>query len=174
MSVIESLHEARKRRLQRIAARAVPQAEAPARRCAVNKTAQMPRRAADPDYERAWAAVIMGLSEHGVAPVRSPRIAEVQRATARHFGVPLKEMLADNRGRLLARPRHVAMYLAKQLTPRSFGEIGHAFGGRDHSTAVYAVGAIERRLRSDGELAHHVARIRDELEDDIRSRNDEA
>ena len=174
MSVIESLHEARKQRLQRIAARAVPQRHAPVRRREPDGHPQAPRRAVDRDYERAWAAAIMGVSEQGVPPVRNPRIVEVQRATARHFGVPLKEMLADNRGRLLARPRHVAMYLAKQLTPRSFGEIGHAFGGRDHSTAVYAVGAIERRLRSDGELAHHVARIRDELEDDIRSRNDEA
>jgi chromosomal replication initiator protein len=174
MSVIESLHEARKQRLQRIAARAVPQRHAPVRRREPDGHPQAPRRAVDRDYERAWAAAIMGLSEQGAPPVRNPRIVEVQRATARHFGVSLKEMLAASRERPLVLPRHVAMYLAKQLTRKSFGEIGRAFGGRDHSSALYALSTIERRLGSDAELAHHVACICHTLEDDIRSRNDEA
>jgi chromosomal replication initiator protein len=74
-------------------------------------------------------------------------------------------MLAEGHSRLISRPRHVAMYLAKQLTTRSFADIGRTCGGRDHTTVVHAVKGIEARLRGDAELAHHVACIRDELEE---------
>jgi Bacterial dnaA protein helix-turn-helix len=116
----------------------------------------------DRDYERAWAAEIMGLVEDGGQPRRRPRVVEIQRATAQHFGITVNEMVDEQQTRRLAMPRHAAMYLAKQLTLKSFAEIGRAFS-RDHSTVVHAVNGIAARLESDGELAHHVAHVRDEL-----------
>ena len=88
----------------------------------------------DREYERAWVAEIMGVIDGGDFPSRRPRIVEIQRVTARHFGIPLNELLADRRTRTPAAARHAAMYLAKQLTVKSFAEIGRAFAGRDHST----------------------------------------
>jgi len=52
----------------------------------------------------------------------------------------------------VARPRQVAMYLAKKLTPRSLPEIGRRFGGRDHTTVMHAVKRIEELRASDREI----------------------
>jgi Bacterial dnaA protein helix-turn-helix len=166
MSVIESLHQAHKARLKRLSARSAPQREtpAPSRVAAILdlKAKRIPSRyLLDRDYERAWATVIMGLDNE--LPPRRPRIVEIQRATARHFDITVNEMLDDQRIRKLAMPRHAAMYLVKQLTLKSFAEVGRAFAGRDHSTVVHAVNGIKARLQFDGELAHHIACIRDEL-----------
>jgi hypothetical protein len=170
MSVIDSLHQAHKARLKRLSARAVPQRETPVppHGAAIPGIDLKARRIRsrylpDRDYERAWAAEIMGVIDGGDVPSRRPRIVEIQRVTARHFGIPLNELLADRRTRTPAAARHAAMYLAKQLTVKSFAEIGRAFAGRDHSTVVHAVKGIEARLPFDGELAHHIAGVRDEL-----------
>jgi hypothetical protein len=170
MSVIESLHQAHKARLKRMSARSVSQAEEPAPARAVPAIAGICLKAKrirsrymlDRDYERAWAAAIMGLVESDEPP-RRPRIVEIQRATAQRFGITMREMLDDQQRHKLALPRHAAMYLIRQLTRKSFAEIGRAFAGRDHSTVVHAVKGIEARLPFDGELAHHIARVRDEL-----------
>jgi chromosomal replication initiation ATPase DnaA len=172
MSVANSLHQEHKARLRRIAARAVPQADAEAApRIAVAFSGTVDRTRGvrsrdlvDRDYERAWAAEIMGLVEDGKQPRRRPRIVEIQRATAQYFGITVADMIDDQQRRKLAMPRHAAMYLAKQLTLKSFAEIGRAFAGRDHSTVVHAVNGIVARLPVDGELAHHIEHIRDELE----------
>ena len=170
MSVANSFHQAHKDRLRRMAARAVPQADAEAApRIAsafgsVDRTRRVRLRdVVDRDYERAWAAEIMGLVDDGKQPRPRPRIAEIQRETARHFGITVAEMVADQQTRRLARPRHAAMYLAKQLTLKSFAEIGRAFAGRDHSTVVHAVKGIAARLNLDDELARHIADIRNQL-----------
>jgi Bacterial dnaA protein helix-turn-helix len=170
MSVVNAYHQAHKVRLRRMSGRAVPQADATASpRIAsafggVNRTrgARL-RDPVDPDYERAWAAEIMGLVDDGKQPRRRPRLVEIQRETARHFGITVAEMVDDQQTRRLARPRHAAMYLAKQLTLKSFAEIGRAFAGRDHSTVAHAVSGIAARLKLDDELAHHIAHIRDQL-----------
>ena len=168
MSVIESQHQAHKARLKRMSARSVPQRETPVQ----SRVAAIPgidlrakrfpsRYLLDREYERAWAIVIMGL--HDELPLRRPRMIDIQRATAHHFNVSVNELLSERRLRKLAMPRHAAMYLAKQLTVKSFAEIGRAFAGIDHSTVVHAVKGIEARLPFDGELAHHIAGVRDEL-----------
>src|SRR3546814_17879774 len=59
---------------------------------------------------------------------------EIQRAVCAHYRLDKSEMASKRRVRAIARPRQVAMYLAKELTPRSYPEIGRRFGGRDHST----------------------------------------
>lgn len=164
MSLIESLRRERQARLQRIAARAVPQAGTspdikPPSAGVIDRRPQ--RKAVDRDAERAWAAEIMGLpAEHARRPLR---IADIQRAAARHFGIAAREMQTRSRAAGLVLPRHVAMYLARELTPRSYTELGRAFGGRDHTTVLHAVNGIERRLEADGDLAQHIAQIRDAL-----------
>jgi chromosomal replication initiation ATPase DnaA len=156
MSVVESLHEARKERLRRIAARAVPEAA----RASASKPAVVRVSAPDRDYERAWAFEIMGYAE---ARPRKPRVNDIQRAVAEHFGVQVDDMLSTDRTHATARPRHVAMYLARELTAKSFPQIGRRFG-RHHGTVVNAVSLIEEQIAHDAELAARVERIRDLLQ----------
>jgi chromosomal replication initiator protein len=77
-----------------------------------------------------------------------PSVDKIQRATAKQFGISMEEMLSKRRARAIARPRQVAMYLAKMLTTRSLPDIGRRFGGRDHTTVIHAVKRIDQ-LRAD-------------------------
>jgi chromosomal replication initiator protein len=87
---------------------------------------------------------------------RRVTIDEIQRRVAEHFNIKLAEMTSSRRARMVARPRQVAMYLAKQLTQRSLPEIGKRFGGRDHTTVMHAVRKIEELTRIDQALAEDV------------------
>ncbi len=71
-------------------------------------------------------------------------IDEIQRRVAEYYTIKLSDLLSARRAREVARPRQVAMYLAKRLTPRSLPEIGRRFGGRDHTTVMHAVKRIDR------------------------------
>lgn len=94
-----------------------------------------------------------------------PRITidEIQRAVCAHYKLDKSEMSSKRRVRVIARPRQVAMYLAKELTPRSYPEIGRRFGGRDHSTVIHAVRTVEALRVSDSELDAEIAAIRRSL-----------
>jgi len=61
-------------------------------------------------------------------------------------------MTTDCRSKRIARPRQIAMALARQLTPRALTEIGRLFGGRDHTTVLHAISAVERRAREDDDI----------------------
>jgi chromosomal replication initiator protein len=87
---------------------------------------------------------------------RRVTIDEIQRRVAEHFNIKMAEMTSSRRARIVARPRQVAMYLAKQLTSRSLPEIGRKFGGRDHTTVMHAVRKIEELSVSDRALAEDV------------------
>jgi chromosomal replication initiator protein len=91
---------------------------------------------------------------------RRVTIDEIQRRVAEHFNIRLGEMTSDRRARAVARPRQVAMYLAKQLTTRSLPEIGRKFGGRDHTTVMHAVRKIEELKGTDPGLAEDVELLR--------------
>jgi chromosomal replication initiator protein len=91
---------------------------------------------------------------------RRVTIEEIQRKVAEHFNIKLAEMTSTRRARAVARPRQVAMYLAKQLTPRSLPEIGRKFGGRDHTTVMHAVKKIEELIATDNSLAEDVELLR--------------
>ena len=65
-------------------------------------------------------------------------IEEIQKQTANYYNIRLSDLLSKKRTRSLARPRQLAMYLAKELTDKSLPEIGETFGGRDHTTVLYA------------------------------------
>ncbi|MBL8630491.1 MAG: chromosomal replication initiator protein DnaA, partial [Rhodospirillaceae bacterium] len=87
---------------------------------------------------------------------RKLTMEEIQRRVAEHFKIRLSDMSSARRARVVARPRQVAMYLAKQLTSRSLPEIGRAFGGRDHTTVMHAVRKVEELCRDDTAFAEDV------------------
>jgi chromosomal replication initiator protein len=91
-------------------------------------------------------------------------IDEIQRQVAAHFNIRLADMASARRSRSIARPRQIAMYLAKQLTPRSLPEIGRKFGGRDHTTVMHAVKVIEQMKGADAAFAEDVDLLRRMLE----------
>ena len=114
------------------------------------------------------ARLDLALAEDRLAEnVRSARpritIDEIQRAVCAHYRLDKSEMASKRRVRAIARPRQVAMYLAKELTPRSYPEIGRRFGGRDHSTVIHAVRTVEALRVSDSELDAEIAAIRRSL-----------
>ncbi len=92
------------------------------------------------------------LAEMFRAGRRRVTIDEIQRRVADHFKIRHAEMVSARRARVVARPRQIAMYLAKQLTPRSLPEIGRRFGGRDHTTVIHAVKQIEKLRAADTEI----------------------
>jgi chromosomal replication initiator protein len=83
-------------------------------------------------------------------------IDEIQRKVAEHFSLRLQDMHSSRRSRNVARPRQVAMYLCKKLTPRSLPEIGRKFGGRDHTTVMHAVRKIDELISGDISFADEV------------------
>ncbi len=88
------------------------------------------------------------------------RIEDIQRIVARHYNVSKTELLSNRRTRTIVKPRQVAMYLSKVLTPRSLPEIGRRFGGRDHTTVLHAVRKIEGLSTTDTTLAQELELLR--------------
>lgn len=91
-------------------------------------------------------------------------IEEIQRKVAEHYNIRLTDMSSARRARNVARPRQVAMYLAKQLTTRSLPEIGRKFGNRDHTTVMHAVSRIGELMAADAGFAEDVELLRRMLE----------
>jgi len=94
------------------------------------------------------------------ASSRQVSIDEIQKRVAAHYDVRVAEMFSARRARNVARPRQVAMYLAKTLTSFSYPEIGRQFGGRDHTTVMHAVRTIEGLVGSDNRIAEDVQLLR--------------
>ncbi|MGO4565277.1 chromosomal replication initiator protein DnaA [Rhizobium sp. 2YAF20] len=92
----------------------------------------------------------------GSGEPRRVRIEDIQRVVARHYNVSRQELVSNRRTRVIVKPRQIAMYLAKTLTPRSFPEIGRRFGGRDHTTVLHAVRKIEELISGDTKLSHEI------------------
>ncbi len=95
---------------------------------------------------------------------RKLSVEEIQRKVAEHYNVRLSDMIGPKRLRAIARPRQVAMYLAKQLTTRSLPDIGRRFGGRDHTTIMHGVRKIEELALTDSQLADDLQLLRRALE----------
>ena len=87
-------------------------------------------------------------------------IDKIQTVTSNFFSISLTDMLSPRRSRPLARPRQIAMYLAKKLTPRSLPEIGRKFANRDHTTVIHAVKTIEKILETNDELRKNVEELK--------------
>jgi chromosomal replication initiation ATPase DnaA len=97
-----------------------------------------------------------------VDPLIERPIARIQRVVAKDFGVKVKDLLSDRRTADVVAPRHIAMFLAKELTPHTFYEIGRRFR-RDHTVVLHAVRKITARTKSDPKLHATVERIRQDL-----------
>ena len=95
---------------------------------------------------------------------RKVTIDEIIRKVADHYNLRMSDLLSARRARQVARPRQVAMYLAKTLTSRSLPDIGRRFGGRDHTTVIHAVRKIEELRATDGQIAEDVELLRRMLE----------
>ena len=95
---------------------------------------------------------------------RRVTIEEIQKRVAEHFNIRIADMHSARRSRAVARPRQVAMYLAKQLTTRSLPEIGRKFGGRDHTTVMHAVKKIDELRQADVGFDEDVELLRRMLE----------
>jgi chromosomal replication initiator protein len=98
------------------------------------------------------------------ATQRRITIDEIQRAVSTHFEVKQIDLISERRAVAIARPRQIAMYLAKRLTTRSLPEIGRKFGNRDHSTVIHAVRRIEELRGKDGEIDSAVRTLMRQLE----------
>ena len=95
---------------------------------------------------------------------RRVTIEEIQKRVAEHYNIRTSDMHSARRARAVARPRQVAMYLAKQLTTRSLPEIGRKFGGRDHTTVMHAVRKIDELRATDASFSEDVELLRRMLE----------
>lgn len=93
------------------------------------------------------------------------RIEDILKFVSRHYNVSRTDILSARRTRTIVRPRQIAMYLAKTMTPRSLPEIGRRFGGRDHTTVLHAVRKIEAERGNDPKLADELDVIRRMIEE---------
>lgn len=101
----------------------------------------------------------------GVDPVAGRvTVAAIKRAVAGAFGLTVADLEGRSCKRREAWPRQVAMYLARDMLGRSFPDLGARFGGRDHTTVLWAVRAVKARMARDGELARTVGQLRLALE----------
>lgn len=95
---------------------------------------------------------------------RKITVEEIQRKVSDHYNIRLSDLIGPKRVRTFARPRQVAMYLAKTMTSRSLPEIGRRFGGRDHTTIMHGVRKIEELKQQDSQIADDLELLRRSLE----------
>ena len=120
--------------------------------------AMMTRRPIDVAFVEEVLANVLRANQRRIS------IDEIQTQVAEHYRIRKAEMTSARRAREVARPRQVAMYLSKQLTPKSLPDIGRRFGGRDHTTVIHAVKQIERLRAADSELDADIRLLTRQLE----------
>lgn len=129
----------------------------------LNQLAAQEKLGRTPITVDAAAAVIQDIVAQ--TPARQIMIEDVLRAVTGHFNVSRADLLSARRHKSVVYPRQVGMYLAKTLTTRSLPEIGRKFGGRDHTTVLYAVRKIERLVGEDSGVRSSVDVLRNVLRD---------
>ena len=87
---------------------------------------------------------------------RKVTVDMIQKVVSEHYGLKQADLTSERRARAVARPRQVAMWIAKQITTRSLPDIGRRFGGRDHTTVLHAVRRIEALKAEDPGIARDV------------------
>jgi len=95
--------------------------------------------------------------------VRSINVEFIQNIVASHFNLNIHELLSPRRPRSLARPRQIAMYLAKHYTTNSLPDIGRKFSNRDHTTVIHAVKKIDELIKNDNEIKQSINEIKKKL-----------
>jgi len=92
-------------------------------------------------------------------------VDDIQKKVAAHYNLRVADLLSPRRARPVARPRQVAMYLAKAMTSHSLPDIGRKFGGRDHTTIIHGVRKIEELMAGDPDLARDVDMLKRAIAD---------
>jgi len=90
-------------------------------------------------------------------------LENIQKATAQYYNVKLSELLGKSRKRSIVRPRQLAMFLAKDLTDKSYPEIGESFGGRDHTTVLHAYKKMSELLAENSDINEDKQKIINKL-----------
>lgn len=88
------------------------------------------------------------------------KIKAIIGAVSLYYQIGVNEILSRRKTANLVKPRHVAMYLAKTLTTRSYPEIGRAMNGRDHTTVLHSVRKIEKKIKDDANLVEDVENLK--------------
>ena len=96
-------------------------------------------------------------------------VEDIQRHVSKHYNIRTTDMFSNRRAAAIARPRQIAMFLAKDLTSLSYPAIGRSFGGRDHTTVMHAVKKIEQLIAEDNHLSSDVDLLRSLLADGAKS-----
>jgi len=99
------------------------------------------------------------LSSYSSRDQRPMRVSDILEAVSQHYGIRLQELLGRKRNRSISRPRQIAMYLTRKLTPLSLQEIGMHFAGRDHSTVLHAERTIEHDRATDHNLCQTLSQL---------------
>jgi chromosomal replication initiation ATPase DnaA len=136
---------------------------------AVERVAEKLRRQAELEAEAGKAA----RAAQADAEIRSMGIipmGAILGACAVFYGVPISSLFAEGRSKDIVKTRQIAMYLAKELTPRSLPDIGRQIGGRDHTTVLHGVRKITALIERDPSLAAEVATIRGRIVGRIEGR----
>ena len=94
---------------------------------------------------------------------KSINVESIQNIVASYFNLNIQEMLSARRSRSLARPRQIAMYLAKQHTTNALPDIGRKFSNRDHTTVIHAVKKINELIEKDEEIRKNVLEIKKKI-----------
>ena len=114
-------------------------------------------RTINEDYTREILRDVLAVHDQQVT------LENIQKVVAAHYQLRVTDLLSKRRTRTIARPRQMAMFLAKSLTQHSLPEIGEAFGGRDHTTVLHACRRIESLCETDARLREDQARLLREL-----------
>jgi chromosomal replication initiator protein len=91
-------------------------------------------------------------------------VAHIQAVVAAYYEIPVAEMYSARRDWAVSHPRQVAMYLSKEMTPKSLPDLARRFGGRDHTTIMWALKQVKKRIENDAEVAADVEVLRERLE----------
>tara|TARA_B100000029_G_scaffold138284_1_gene133248 strand:+ start:3321 stop:4709 length:1389 start_codon:yes stop_codon:yes gene_type:complete len=94
---------------------------------------------------------------------KSVNVETIQNIVASYFNLNIQEMLSPRRSRSLARPRQIAMYLAKQHTTNSLPDIGRKFSNRDHTTVIHAVKKIDELIKKDNTIKQSIIDLKKKL-----------
>jgi chromosomal replication initiator protein len=120
--------------------------------------ASLTRREINMDLAREVLSRLLGSAEKDISP------ESILKTVAEHYNVKISDLRGDRKHKVVALPRKVAMYLMRQLTHCSFPDIGQRFGGKDHSTVMYAVKKIEGRVKEDSSFRGVVEALRKGIE----------